>query len=321
MTDRRVVYDHIWGFLYLMLWFFILLLPEAKVDSLARRLGILFHSEAGGEFTKPPQKGVCDAVEEETLGGEEQTATEPLLTPRPPRTCSSLAEHANLLATPVLERPHVSGDSSPYVILEQPQVEVELETAADVSLEEAEEAKESPLHKRLSLSLITCHDGAPSSQIFAEVHRDITSSPVSAAGVEPIKSDVDHCYALPLITVQPESDLQPPVVEPSSCPAEVLSAEPQHTKETSSSEESQKPVKENPPTTIRCPTVDPRSPSQVVFKPQWLGKDFGASALRVRGVQGNSGKRTSSPLAVCVTNRNASNENKSQSGKLKQKGA
>lgn len=297
---------------------------------------MIFHNEIEG---KVPQKHFSDAVEEEALK-EELASTEPLLTPQPFRTFGSLADHANLLTTPVMPLQN-EGDSSPFVLLEQPQVEVELETEADFSLEEAQEAKESPLHKRLSMSLITCHEGATSSQVFVEVHHDSTSSPVSAAELEPLGgSGVDHSYALPCVTVDTEFTAEPLLpTDTGDSPAQVSPVQPEEAEQTPSSEETKELVKElplpsepalsEPPIvpspeqeqlrpSIRCPTIDPRSPSQVVFKPQWLGKGFGATGQRARGVQG--GKGGSSPLAVRVAIKNVNNENKGQSGKRKQKG-
>lgn len=307
---------------------------RATVGSFARRLGIIFHNETEVKSSAAPQKHLGDAVEEENLDGEELASTEPLLTPQPHRTFGSLAEHANLLATPVMPPLEIVGDASPFVLLEDPQIEVELETEADISLEEAEEAKESPLHKRLSMSLITCHEGAASSQIFAEVHCDSTSSLVPHVHVDPLTQGVDHSYALPSITIESETPVEtsPPADRADS------SVPSQESVQIPASEESKELVKEAPPTCapsepqtapsseqtqlstgIRCPTFDPKSPSQVVFKPQWLGKGFGATGLRARGVQGPGGKGGSSPLAVRVAVKNVTNENKGQSGKRKQK--
>ncbi|KAM3615234.1 uncharacterized protein V6R79_025307 [Siganus canaliculatus] len=306
---------------------------RATVGSFARRLGIIFHNETEVKSSAAPQKHLGDAVEEENLGREELASTEPLLTPQSHRTFGSMAEHANLLATPVTPPLEIVGDSSPFVLLEEPQIEVALETEADISLEEAEEAKESPLHKRLSMSLITCHEGAASSQIFAEVHCESTSSLVPQVHVDPLTQGVDHSYALPSITVESESPVEtsPPA---DSADSSVPSQEGVQMPASEESEESKELVKEapsepqtacsteptQPSTGIRCPTFDPKSPSQVVFKPQWLGKGFGATGLRARGVQGQGGKGGSSPLAVRVAVKNVTNENKGQSGKRKQKG-
>ncbi|XP_073341695.1 cell division cycle-associated protein 3 [Pagrus major] len=303
---------------------------RATVGSFTRRLGMLFHNETEG---KAPEKRFSDVVEEEVLKDEELASTEPLLTPHSIRNFGSLAEHANLLATPVMPPLQSEGSSSPFVLLGEPQVELELETEGDFSLEEAEEAKESPLHKRLSMSLITCHDGATSTQIFAEVHRDCATSPVPSVVMEPLKDGVDHSYALPSITVETETPVEPSLpADTDDSPVQVSTAQSEEVEQTPSSEETKELVKESslqsapapePPTVpsseqpqlhagIRCPTIDPKSPSQVVFKPQWLGKGFGATGLKTRG--------GSSPLAVRLAVKNVTNENKGQSGKRKQKG-
>lgn len=309
--------------------------PTATVGSFARHLGMLFYNETEGRVIEPPQKYFNNVVEEDVSQDDELASTKPLLTPQKSQTFSSLAEHANLLATPVPRSVPSMGDSSPFVLLEEPQVEVEIETEADATLEEAEEARESPLHKRLSMSLITCHEGATSAQIFAEVHRDSASSPVPSVEVEPAGDGVEHSYAVPSVTVEPESTVEAPPVSnleaspvqasPKTLPAPEETEEVVEDSSSPPASASQPPVVPSPEQLqpckgIRCPTIDSKSPSQVVFKPQWLGKGFGASGLRARGVQGQGGKGGSSPLAVRVAVKNATNENKAQSGKLKQKG-
>ncbi|XP_062277815.1 cell division cycle-associated protein 3 isoform X1 [Scomber scombrus] len=313
---------------------------RATVGSFTQRLGMLFHNETED---KAPQKHLQDAVvEEEVHEDEELASTEPLLTPQSSCNFGSMAEHANLLATPVLPRVQNVGDTTPFVVLEEPKAEVEIETEADITLDEAEEATESPLNKRLSMSLITCHEGATSSQIFAEVHRDSTSSPVPCVDVEPLKDGVDHSYTLPYVTVEPESTVEPSLTtNPDDFPVPTSPAQLEEAEKVPSPAEQKGLVKESslppasapseppavpspeqlqPCTTIRFPTFDSKSPSQVVFKPQWLGRGFGATGLRARGVQGRSGKGGSSPLAVRVAVKNVTNENKGLSGKLKQKG-
>ncbi|XP_059195530.1 cell division cycle-associated protein 3 [Centropristis striata] len=304
---------------------------RATVGSFARRLGMLLHSETEAKVPAASQKCFSDAVEEEEVFEREELASsEPLLTSPRSKDFGSMAEHANLLSTPVRPPMESVANSSPFVLLEEPQVEVELETEPDISLEEAEEARESPLHKRLSMSLITYHEGATSSQIFAEVHCDSTSSPEPSVEVEILSDGVDHSYAIPVVTVEPASPIEPSLpTDSEGSPAPSEEAEP-------SSEETQKLVEESslpsapepptvpspeqpPPSTgIRCPSFDSKSPSQVVFKPQWLGKGFGATGQKAR--QAHGGKGGSSPLAVRVATRKITNENKRQSGKLKQKG-
>lgn len=312
---------------------------SATVGSFARRLGMIFHNETEGKIPEAPQRSSDDAMEE-TLDGEELVSTEPLLSSQPFPTFGSMAEHANLLDTPVVPPVESVVESSPFLLLGEPKVEVELETEADISLEEAEEAKESPLHKRLSMSLITCHEGATSSQVFAEVHCDATSSPVPTVEVDPVGDGVDHSYALPSITVETETLVEPsPPTDTDDSQARVSHEQSEEAEQVAPSVESKEHNKETPSVLappepqivpspeqpklcaeIRCLTIDPRSPSQVVFKPQWLGKGFGANAIRAKSVQVHGRKGSSSPLAVHVAVKNATNENKGQSGKQKQKG-
>ncbi|XP_051921201.1 cell division cycle-associated protein 3 [Hippocampus zosterae] len=267
---------------------------RAKVGSFARRLGMLLHVEAEGKL--PPSGGPAqenrDALKSEELG-----STEPLLTPQRPRLFGALAEHVNFLDVPVQSE---DGSCSPFVLLEEPQVEVDIETDG-ASLEEAEEARESPLHKRLSMSLITCHEGAPASQILAEVHRD--GSGVAAVTAS-LNGGADHLRGLPDVTPEPTLVSSDPPVQLQEDAKEVP-------KEASRAPGSQLP------TGAHRLTLDIRSPSQVVFKPQWLGKGFGATGLRARAVQGSKGG--ASPLAVSVVVKNVNDENKGNSGKQKQK--
>ncbi|KAF1388108.1 hypothetical protein PFLUV_G00086810 [Perca fluviatilis] len=295
---------------------------RATVGSFAHRLSMLLHNETEGKVPEAPQKFFNDAVEEEVFQGEELSSTEPLLTHHSPHTFGSLAEHAQLLATPVQPPLQSVGDSSPFVLLEKPQVEVDIETEAEISLEEAEEARESPLHKRLSMSLITCHEGATSSQIIVEVHNDSTSSPVPSVEVDLLGDGVDHSYALPSVTVEPESPVErslPNDLDGSPAQSEETKPSSEETKELDGDSPLPSPPEQQQLSTgIRCPTFDSKSPSQVVFKPQWLGKGFGATKQRARRVQ--AGKGGSSPLAVRVAVKKVTMEINGPSGKLKQKG-
>lgn len=302
---------------------------------------MIFLNETEGKAPKSPSKHLNEAGEED-LKNEELTSADPLLTPQPSCNFGSLAEHANLLDTPVIPPVLSETDLSPFMLLEEPQVEVELETEADISLEEAEEAKESPLHNRLSMSLITCHEGATSSQIFAEVHSDNDASLGQSVEVQLLKDGAAHSYALPSITVEKETTDEPSLpTDTDVAPTQVTHAQSMEGEQIPSSEEPKQlkketsissvpapsepqvapsPEKPQLSTHIRRPTFDPKSPSQVVFKPQWLGKGFGTNGLRAKSVPGQSGKGGSSPLAVHVAAKNVANENKGQSGKRKQKG-
>uniref|UniRef100_I3K5F3 Cell division cycle associated 3 n=1 Tax=Oreochromis niloticus TaxID=8128 RepID=I3K5F3_ORENI len=315
---------------------------RATVGSFARRLGMIFHSEVEGKLPEGHQKGFRGASKkEEDFISEELASTEPLLGPQ---LSSNLNEHANLLVTPVQPPLQSVEKLSPFVLPEEPQVEVEIETEADISLEEAEEARESPVHKRLSMSLITCHEGAPSPRAFAEVHRENISSPEPGAEVEPLGDGVDHAYALPSATIEADSPVEPapsntlpsatieadsPVEPaPSNTDADDSIAQPEK-EETKELGKEANLLPSGPPcvrgpeqpqacTGIRCPTFDSKSPSQTVFKPQWLGNGFRPSGLRARGVDQHAQMKlkTSTPdkqragqmdrrvLAVCLDKEN-----------------
>lgn len=311
------------------------------MDSFARRLGLLFHTEAEVKDLASNLRRCNVEMEEDCIKDDELASTEPLITPHPSQNIGSFFQHANHQATPVLPPLHHVGESSPFVLVQAPQVEIE--TEADISLEEAEEARESPLHKRLSMSLITCHEGATSTQIFAEVHHDSSSSPAPGVEVEPLGDGIDicpepECPNAPVeppitstadVSVVPASPEKPDDAGQTPCSVEtdeLVVAQDCLLPEPKASElptaQSPVPSQEQPLvcTGIRCPNFNSKSPSQVVFKPQWLVKGFGAPGLRARGVQGRVGKGGSSPLAVQVAVKNAVNENKALSAKLKQKG-
>ncbi|KAJ3598530.1 hypothetical protein NHX12_002041 [Muraenolepis orangiensis] len=351
---------------------------ETVVGSLARRLGMLFHSEVPDTVSQghlleeekvveeegvveehrgvvEEHRGVVEehqgVVEEHEVVGGQESSDEPLLSRQPSQTLTSMAEHATLLTTPVLPIECV-GSSSPFVLLEEAQADVYMNTE-DLSLEEGEEAKESPLHKRLSMSLITCHEGAPQSPIFTEVqiHKG-PASPLVAAPTITITAECpptpDHVPCLQVaaedvpVTLaspeQPEEALQVPVEEALQVPVEeALQVPVEEALQVPVEEALQVPGEQQPSTLalplssspapsqeqarpstgIQCPTIDPRSPSQVVFKPQWLGKGFGTAGLRAKGVRASKGG--SSPLAVRVVVKNIHNENRTQSTKTKQK--
>ncbi|XP_041722252.1 cell division cycle-associated protein 3-like [Coregonus clupeaformis] len=213
--------------------------------------------------------------------------------------------------------------------------EAQIEVEADFTLEEAEEAKESSLHKRLSMSLITCHDSIAPSQTLAEVHYESPESPLpDNAAAELHKDERDHAYALPSITSDPAQALTP-MAEPPIPTVTELTEVTVATEMPKAEEKVEVPTPvEEPPQCepaaapnhwgmvplgdgIRCPTFNTKSPSQMVFKPQWLGKGFGATGVRARG-RGGKGGSSFSPHSVQVGNKNTANENKGQSVKQKQ---
>ncbi|KAL0984718.1 hypothetical protein UPYG_G00145820 [Umbra pygmaea] len=306
---------------------------RATVGSFARRLGMLLSGDYVEIVSPAPSQKFpnLDVEEEQTVVVEgELCSSQPLLFPQPTQVSSELTPSSPQGSdTPLTQ--------SPFLLLGEAQVEVEHE----VTVEDAEEAKESPLHKRLSMSLITCHD-APY-QILTEVHQDSPQSPLPNENdvTELRRDEPDHSYALRLDPAQPLT----PMAEP-SCPAvpeltEVPAAtemplveEPQCVEVEAEPKPSlQEPAVQDLPvvpasavlsqaqpqiTGIRCPTFDTKSPSQVVFKPQWLGKGFGVTGVRAKG-RGGKGGSSSSPLAIHVGTKTVGNENKVQSVKSKQR--
>lgn len=305
---------------------------RATVGTFARRLGMLFHSDAENKV----QQQSLNAEVEDDSKVEEMASTEPLLTPQPSDILGSLDTHATMLDTPLPPPPQNA--ASPFVFLEEPQLEVELETEPNLSYEEAEEARETPLHKRLSLSLIACHEGATSVQVYDDVNNGSFQTIERGDADSEVFSKADHSYAIPCITIQ--SPMEPsipvkvddaPISKISIQSEEVATSVSDKTKvaeavtvpavplSSTSSNKAQKDAPSPRPQHIRCPTFDPKSPSQVVFKPQWLGKGFGGAGMRVKA-QGNAVKGGSSPLALQVAVKKVTNENKGLAGKAKSKG-
>ncbi|XP_038832466.1 cell division cycle-associated protein 3-like [Salvelinus namaycush] len=309
---------------------------RVTVGSFARRLGMLLHGDsvelvAPLPFNKFPNLN----VEEEAVVEGELGSSEPVLSPQPSQVSGDVIQPSLQSVTS-----HTLLIQSPFVLVGEAQMDVE----ADFTLEEAEEAKESSLHKRLSMSLITCHDGVVPSPTFAEVHYDSPASPLPEnAAAELHKDEPDHAYALPSVTSDPAQPLTP-MAEPSiptvtEFTEVTVATEMEKVEVPTPVEEPVMPVTQESPvvpsttttgpspsaspqqpqaTGIRCPTFDTKSPSQVVFKPQWLGKGFGATGVRARGRGGKWGS-SSSPLSIQVGNKNAANENKGQSVKPKQR--
>uniref|UniRef100_A0A6Q2YGF0 Uncharacterized protein n=2 Tax=Esox lucius TaxID=8010 RepID=A0A6Q2YGF0_ESOLU len=308
---------------------------RATVGSFARRLGMLLNSDYV-EIAGPASSLKCPNldVEDEAVVVGELGSSQPLLSPQPSQV-SDVTLSPPTLPSPQKVSEEMCLTQSPFLLLGETQVEVE----ADHSVEEAEEAKESPLHKQLSMSLITCHN-APY-QIYAEVHQDSPVSPVpdDGAPADLCKEEPDHSYAVPSepaqplpptpkssglavteVTEDPSAPQAPPkekaeVMEPvalatQDSPVKPLSA--------GSSPCAGPPLPQT--TGIRCPKFDTKSPSQVVFKPQWLGKGFGVTGVRAKGRGGRGPASSSSPLAVRVGTKNIGNENPGQSVKPKQRG-
>lgn len=263
---------------------------------------------------------------------EELGSTEPLLThytAQDSGDCDGTA--ASAVLTP--SQGYGSMVSSPFVLVGEVEVE------ANLSLEEAEDAlladSSHPLKRELSLSLLTCHDGMHPSQVCEQEDSPPSTEIVS----DEQEGCADHAYALPAAFAEPMVTISPlpedPAPEPEVCEAPVESLTVEVTEEpepipqqpitpTASSAPAllaptatlQPPSPKAPANTgIRCPTFDTKSPSQVVFKPQWLGVGFGATGVKPRSLQGR-GKGNSSPLA----SRKPADENQGLSVKSKQRG-
>ncbi|KAK7887045.1 hypothetical protein WMY93_026666 [Mugilogobius chulae] len=300
----------------------------------ARRLGMLFLNDTENKTHQSNSKAVAEG--EDDSKPEEISSSEPLLTPQPSDILDSLSTHASMLDTPQLPPPP-QDPASPFVHLQDPAFEVELETEPDISLEEAEEARETPIHKRLSLSLIACHEGSTSSQFFEDTTDSFSNVECVEADAKPLMIKEDHSYAIPSITIK--SPVEPSISDDDTkdetskvaCESEVAAqSTPEKPKEVeivkeaisqqSKSESKARTNASSPhPLHNRCLTIDSKSPSQIVFKPQWLGKGFGGVAgQRVRTQAGKGG---SSPLALQVAVKNVANENKGQTAKAKTKGS
>lgn len=298
---------------------------KVTVSSLARKLSTFFLSDIETadsdsalyphvSFTKHPS---LSTVEQQ----DELSSTEPLFPPH--------SDHKAPPSSPVACSPSVGYGSfcnSPFVLVGEAQVEVDADE--EDTLEEAEEALllgEPPLHRELSLSLLACRDGVYSPEFYSSAEeRPGTPLPPSDE-----KERSDHPYALPQVSSEP-IQLSPEVVQPieheKSAEAPVSEDVPIQAEQPKLADPEPARTSSKPSTTLNLqresgiliPRFDPRSPSQVVFKPQWLGVGFGATGVRARGVQ-SRGKGTSSPLSSRKPPMDE-NENKVVLGKQKQRG-
>lgn len=185
-----------------------------SVTSLARRLSTFFLNDvkSGGDsvsslppvsFTKHPS---LPSVARQNDAGPR----EPLLPVVKAQNSASVREHTDAMFTPVPSSPsegYGSICSSPFVLVGDAQMEVEVDTEA--SLEEGEEALllgASTLRKELSLSLLACREGVYSSSLE---ERPLTPLPPAER-----QANEDHSYAL-FSAAQPstESETSTPVTE------------------------------------------------------------------------------------------------------------
>ncbi|KAF4103347.1 cell division cycle-associated protein 3 [Onychostoma macrolepis] len=311
---------------------------KVSVASLARRLSTFFLNDVkSGSDCVTPLPPVSFTKHPSLPSGNQQNEAgprDPLLPVVKAQNSSTLNGGTDAVSTPVLSSPskgYGSICSSPFVLIGETQVEEEVD--AEASLEEAEEALllgASPLRKELSLSLLACREGVYSSSLE---ERPLTPLPPAER-----QANEGHSYAL--FSVPPQSTT--PAVEavvtseadevpPQTSEEQVTSALPESSHE--QQEESKPPTpqlavassKPSPVTSaqveavqsgIRCLKFDTRSPSQAIFKPQWLGVGFGSTGVRARGVQARGKTSVSSPLS---TKNTATNENNNMVVRSKQR--
>ncbi|XP_060726617.1 cell division cycle-associated protein 3 isoform X1 [Tachysurus vachellii] len=309
---------------------------KVTVTSLARRLSTFFLNDVmvGDSVPTPPPP--VSFMEHHSLPNVEQkeelSSNEPLL---PPHSYDSLNGPIKCPSTPKdfsSSRGYVSFCSSPFVVVSEAQLEVGAD--ADTTIDEAEEAvlmAGSPLKRELSLSMLGCREGVYSPEFFPsaeerpctplpplEDRQDVNhSSAQPCINCDPIQSapvPVQEAILPPSTTDLPQSPEQEVVVEKTAILPEQVLKQPEKPVFANSEPNKSEVLVHG----ITFPRFDTRSPSQAVFKPQWLGVGFGVSGVRARGVQ-NRGRGPSSPLS---TRRPATdeNENKVVVNKQKQRG-
>ncbi|XP_036394102.1 cell division cycle-associated protein 3 [Megalops cyprinoides] len=303
---------------------------RATVSSFARRLGLAFLNEEGDSNDPLPPLTFSKLQNLNLDEDGEMDSAEPLLPPNPP-LFAAVSPDVCTPGASVCDSPSLSTQDSGFSAEEeeeQGQVDVEAKQFLDVGDMTAD--GESTLNKELSLSLLTCHDGVASSQMLSD---DGSRPPSPLPDIDPLK-DVDSEACL---SPTPDPD-QPLTLDAATTPSLVssdITEPPSNKSETpvqpeTSIEESPKPTTDYPspthiqsqsgsePIRVKHFTFNTQSPSQVVFKPQWLGVGFGVTGVRARGVQGKA-KGGSSPLSVRGGGKNAGNENRGQVARQKQR--
>lgn len=302
---------------------------KVTVSSLAQRLSTFFHNDVMvGDSASTSLPPVSFTKQQSMTSVEQQgelSSKEPLLSPHShdtPNRPSTPTDFSSSMG-------YGSFCSSPFVVVGETQVEGGLD--ADTTVDEAEEAvllSESPLKRELSLSMLGCREGVYSPEFFP-CTEERPSTPLPPLDD---KQDVDHAYTLPCTTSEPvqsvpvsvqEAVLPPIVTDAPQSPEqkgmkEIMSEDGLKQSEKTKPASSDPAISEVLMPVIKFPKFDTRSPSQAIFKPQWLGVGFGATGVRARGVQ-NRGRGPCSPLS---TRRPATdeNENKVVLNKQKQRG-
>ncbi|KPP67298.1 cell division cycle-associated protein 3-like [Scleropages formosus] len=293
---------------------------RATVSSFARRLSMLFLNDGAERMNNLPPVTYSKIPNLRSDARGETDLSEPLLPLRPDPNSA-----LDPISPPDVDAAH-SGCLSKA---EQVEVDMEVGVEACHFLEE-ELDDDLPLNVGLSSSLLTCHKGVVLSQALSD------DAPLSIS--PPHNADTHGNFiteASPAIVPEPS---EPSRSDRSASPVPVPSSSVKSTRAEAEpfaqpdAKPEEMPVKaipdpsasQNKPLRNRCgseqngirlPTFDSRSPSQAVFKPQWLGVGFGVTGVRARGVQGR-GKGASSPLSV-RGGQNAGNENKGQMVKQK----
>ncbi|XP_067305029.1 cell division cycle-associated protein 3 [Pseudorasbora parva] len=304
---------------------------KVSVTSLARRLSTFFLNDvkSGGDSVSPLPP-VSFTKHPSLPNGAQENGTcprEPLLPPVKAQNSAALSERTDAVFTPALPSPSLGYGSicgSPFVLMADAQVEVEVDTEA--SLEEAEEALllgSSPLRKELSLSLLACREGVYSSSLE---ERPLTPLPPAEdhSSVAPSTESETTTPVAEIVMIPEEAEVPSQTSEeqvtaalPELCHGQLEVTKPLSPQPAVASSKS------SPVTSIQVETVqsgirslkfDTRSPSQAIFKPQWLGVGCGTSGVRARGVQGRG--KTSSPLS---TKNTATNENNNMVVRTKQR--
>ncbi|KAA0703145.1 hypothetical protein E1301_Tti010747 [Triplophysa tibetana] len=312
---------------------------KVSITSLARRLSTFFLSDVKTGDSSPAPLPPVSFTKHPSLSIEEQNDTstqENLLPLEKQHNLSIINAVTDAVSTPLVISPsegYGSICSSPFVLLGETQAEVEVDI--EPTLEEAEDALHlgsSPLRKELSLSLLACREGVYSSSLE---ERPLTPLPPSEGEL-----NEDHSYACFSIPTRSTDNGAPAAEAVATSEADdvlTLTSEEQVTAAPEQSHEQPevtKPSAPHPPVTfikssplteiqgetvqsgIRCPKFDTRSPSQAIFKPQWLGVGFGTNGVRARGVQVRGKTTVSSPLSA---KKPATNENNNMVVRSKQR--
>ncbi|XP_048880976.1 cell division cycle-associated protein 3 [Brienomyrus brachyistius] len=271
---------------------------RATVRSFTRRIGMLLLND-GEEGVKLPPSHTIPKLKDLTGDVEGEMDSTELLLPLNP-------------SLDPITSPNSDSD-----------IEVEMGIEANQFLEN-EVDDSPPLDVKLSSSLLTCHEGVVSSLSLAgDLHlscnppldpdtlNDLVAEDAQSVfpeGTRP-SSPEPSIHSAPLVNSEAETstctaECQPETEVP-CCPSPASQIQPPQNQPASGENR------------IRLPTFNTQSPSQVVFKPQWLGVGFGVAGVRARGLQGR-GRSGASPLSL-RNGQNTGSENRGQMTKQKQR--